>query len=106
LEGIAGNPADYVAKLVTLVGQFRGHNLFGDLPKRVWGRDEDWVLKSGDGAVWVTGKKPKGKGWSLDLSYEPDSRFWLEVTGEVVVVGDVACVKAKSVSLAKAPPGR
>jgi len=37
--------------------------------------------------VWVTGKKPRGKGWSLELDYEPDGRFWLEVTGEVVVAG-------------------
>jgi len=70
-----------------VLGQFRGHNLFGDLPERLWGRDDDWVLRSGEGAVWVTGKKPRGKGWSLELDYEPDGRFWLEVTGEVVVAG-------------------
>ena len=27
----------------------------------------DWVLKEGDNALWVTGKAPKGKGWSLIL---------------------------------------
>jgi hypothetical protein len=103
LESVAGRPEDYTGKTLTLVGQFRGHNLFGDLPQRAWGDEDDWVIKSGDHAVWVTGKKPRGKGWKLALDYEPDTRFWLEITGEIVAIGDVACVKAKSVAMTKAP---
>jgi hypothetical protein len=51
-------------------------------------------------------EEAQGQGLVSRADYEPDGRFWLEVTGEVVVAGGVACVKAKSVARAKPPLGR
>jgi hypothetical protein len=54
--------------------------------------------------VWVTGKKPRGKGWRLDPRLESDSRWWLEVEGSVEVAGGVVYIRAKRVSLTKPAP--
>ena len=60
--------------MVTVRGQFRGENLFGDLPSASRRRSADWVIKDDVFAVWVTGKKPKGPGWSLDAGPEARHR--------------------------------
>jgi hypothetical protein len=61
------------------------------------------VLKEGDAAVWVTGKAPKGKGWSLDPAYKGDTVRWLAVEGKVEVVNGVAYLRASKVILARDP---
>ncbi|MET0554654.1 MAG: hypothetical protein ABW221_16550 [Vicinamibacteria bacterium] len=85
---------------VTVSGVFRGRNLFGDLPKDSQRGADDWVLKDGAFAAWVTGRRPAGKGWSLDPASRGDARWRVEVVGKVEVVGDVAYVRASKVSLA------
>jgi hypothetical protein len=113
LDGDAGGRpvGDTLAKLirdgdlrpgtaVTVSGVFRGRNLFGDLPQDSQRSPEDWVLKDGDFAAWVTGKRPAGKGWSLDPASPGDARWRVEVVGKVEVVGDVAYLRASKVSLA------
>ena len=69
--------------MVHVAGQFRGQNLFGDLPSASRQRSADWVLKEDVFAVWVTGKKPTGPGWSLDAGLKRDTGKWLQVTGRV-----------------------
>jgi len=66
-------------------GQFRGRNLFGDLPQAPAGADgrREFVIRSADSAVWVTGKQPKGHGFVFDLNSRLDTTRWLEVTGVV-----------------------
>ena len=68
-------------KLVRVVGKFRGKNLYGDLPARRARERGDWVIKDDAFAVWVTGKKPKGKGFELDASLKRDTDKWIEVVG-------------------------
>jgi hypothetical protein len=104
LEDIFADPAAAVGREVRVVGQFRGRNLFGDLPADSQRDPDDWVLKQGERAVWVTGKKPRGKGWSLDPRLESDSRWWLEVEGSVEVAGGVVYIRAQRVNLAKPAP--
>jgi hypothetical protein len=102
---ILDEPSAYSGKNARIYGQFRGRNLFGDLPPgSVRGKD-DWVLKDGDTAMWVTGKTPKGDGWKLDLDYKGDSKNWLEVEGKPEVVNGVVFLKASKVLMAK-PPGK
>jgi hypothetical protein len=88
---------------VTVIGAFGGRNLFGDLPKGSQRTPNDWVLKQGTNAVWVTGKPPQGKGWRLDPDYRGDTAKWLQVTGRVEAANGVTYLRASSVALASAP---
>jgi hypothetical protein len=99
---ILEEPAAYLNKNTRIIGQFRGRNLFGDLPANSKRGKEDWVLKEGDTAIWVTGRPPKGEGWKLDLDYKGDSKTWLEVEGKAEVVNGVVYLKASRVLPAKA----
>jgi hypothetical protein len=85
-----------------VVGLFRGRNLYGDLSGTV-ADPSAWVLKDGSSAVWVFGRKPEGKGFKLDPQYKGDTSRWLEVTGRVLVLNDVVCLKASKVALTSAP---
>jgi hypothetical protein len=103
LEEIVSHPEHYDGKPVNVKGQFRGENLFGDLPSASRARSSDWVLKEDLFAVWVTGKKPKGAGWSLDPSLKRDSGHWLQVSGRVRVASGIVTIEAVDVVLTKAP---
>jgi hypothetical protein len=105
---LMADPASLVGREVRLVGQFRGRNLFGDLPADSQRNRSDWVLKEGEHAVWVTGKKPQGKGWRLDPELRTETRWWLEVVGSAEPAGGVLYVRAKRVSLTAEPatPGK
>ena len=103
LEDLVTKPERYDGKTVNVKGQFRGENLFGDLPSSSRARSSDWVIKEDLFAVWVTGRKPKGAGWSLDASLKRDTGKWLQVMGRVRVTGRVVTVEAVDVTLTKAP---
>jgi len=103
LEDLVTKPERYESKTVTVRGQFRGQNLFGDLPSASRERSADWVLKDDVFSVWVTGKKAKGPGWNLDAGLKRDSGKWLQVTGRVRVNGRVVTLQALDVVLSKAP---
>jgi len=103
LEDLVMKGPRYDGQMVTVLGQFRGENLFGDLPSASRRRSADWVLKDDVYAVWVTGKKAKGPGWTLDPSLRRDSGKWLQVTGRVSVEGRVVTIEAIDVVLSKAP---
>lgn len=103
LEDLVTKPQRYESKTVTVRGQFRGQNLFGDLPSASRERSADWVLKDDVFSVWVTGKKPKGPGWNLDAGLKRDTGKWLQVTGRVRVNGRVVTLQALDVVLSKPP---
>ena len=88
---------------IRVVGQFRGSNLFGDLPSFSRWKSRDWVLKNDVFAVWVTGEKPKGKGWRLDPKLRRDTGKWLLVEGRVRTVDGVVYILAERVELTTAP---
>jgi len=104
LEDLISRPEQFDGKTVSVRGQFRGENLFGDLPSSSRARSSDWVIKEDLFAVWVTGKKPKGAGWSLDASLKRDTGKWLQVMGRVRVANRVVTLEAVDVTLSK-PPG-
>jgi Bacterial Ig-like domain len=103
LEELVTRPGKYDGRTVRVVGQFRGRNLFGDLPSASERRHSDWVIKDDLFAVWVTGKKPKGGGWQLDPGLKRDSGHWIEVVGRVDTRGGVVYIQALSVEQGKAP---
>jgi Bacterial Ig-like domain len=103
LEDLVTKPQQYDGKTVAVEGQFRGSNLFGDLPSASRKRSSDWVLKEDVFAVWVSGKKAKGQGWTLDADLKRDTGKWLRVTGRVRVEGPVVTILATDVVLTKPP---
>jgi hypothetical protein len=103
LEELVTRPGQLDGKVVTVRGEFRGQNLFGDLPSASRRRSSDWVIKDELFAAWVTGRKPKGSGWSLDAGLKRDTGKWLQVTGRVATVKGVVYLEASEVLLSSPP---
>lgn len=74
-------PSRYLDQRITLVGQFGGRNLLGDLPDAPGQSRWDFVLRAADAAVWVTNLRPRGKDFELSLDTRIDTGRWLEVSG-------------------------
>jgi Bacterial Ig-like domain len=85
VRNLALAPERYVDQHVTVKGQFRGRNLFGDLPQAPASGNgsRDFVIRSADAAIWVTGKQPKGRGFNFDVTSRLDTQRWIEVSGTV-----------------------
>jgi hypothetical protein len=81
IRAIVLNPSRYLEQKVTVTGQFAGRNLFGDLPDAPAKSRYDFVIRSTDAAIWVTGGRPRGKGFDLSVDARIDTGRWLEVTG-------------------------
>jgi hypothetical protein len=103
VRAIALAPEQFDNRSVTLVGRFKGRNLFGDLPQGVAKSKWDFVLQSADAAVWVTNLRPKGKDFDLNPDARVDTGRWLEITGTVHRMGSAIWVSGESVRLATAP---
>jgi len=99
--GIDAAAAD--GKPVRAIGQFRGANLCKDLPEASRRDPLDWVLQTPEGPVWVTGRRPAGKGFQLDPAYRADTNRWLEVRAKVLVLENVRYLKASNVALIPRP---
>jgi hypothetical protein len=97
LEDLVSRAARVEGQTVRVKGQFRGRNLFGDLPASSERSRSDWVIKDDLYAVWVTGKKPKGSGWALDSGLKRDTGRWIEVVGRVEAHGGVVYLRALQV---------
>ena len=100
----ARDPGKNDGKTVRVFGQFRGRNLFGDLPSRSQASSDDWVIKDDLFAVWVSGKKSKGSGWALDASLKRDTGKWMEVVGRVETRNGVVYIRASEVNRPAARP--
>ena len=103
VRAIALAPGRYDGREVKVVGRFRGRNLYGDLPQALGKTKWDFVLQSAEGAVWVTGMRPKGKGFDLDPGARVDTGRWLEVRGVVSMLGSTPYITSSAMQLATAP---
>ena len=104
LRALALAPEKYVGKGVTVTGRFRGSNLFADLPSSAGTKGRwDFVLQSADAAIWVTGVRPRGRGFDLDVNARMDAGRWLQVAGTLRREGALPFVEATSVAEGKAP---
>jgi hypothetical protein len=86
IRTIALDPWRYLDQRVTVAGQFRGRNLFGDVPQAPAAAQQTrgaFVLRSADGAVWALGRQPRGRGFQLNPTSRRDTQRWLEVSGVV-----------------------
>ncbi len=106
LEALVGQKAPFGNRDVTVRGQFRGRNLFGDLPAGSGATPADWVIGDGPFYAWVTGKPPKGSGFSLDPASRADCAFWLVVEGRPERHGEVVVLRARRIQFLGRSPGR
>src|SRR5206468_422686 len=74
-------PSRYIDQKVTVVGQYAGRNLLGDLPDAPAQSRYDFVLRATDAAIWISNLRPRGKDFELALDARIDTGRWLEVTG-------------------------
>lgn len=102
VRALSLEPWRFEAQPVTVVGQFRGRNLFGDLPGAPARSNFDFVLRGADAAIWVTGLRPRGKGFNLSVDARVDTSQWLQVTG--VARRDRGLVLIEGATVAAATP--
>ena len=104
IRALALAPDQYLGKGVTVTGRFRGANLFADLPQGPGTKGRwDFVLQSADSAVWVSGVRPRGRNFDLDVNSRVDTGRWVQVAGTVRRTGPLAWIEATSMTEATAP---
>jgi hypothetical protein len=103
IRSIALAPDANEGRGVTLVGRFRGRNLYGDLPQSLAKSKWDFVLQSADAALWVSGLRPRADGLNLDPGARVDTGRWVEVSGTVQREGDTIWIAGTSIKPAAAP---
>ena len=106
LRGLALEPWKYEGQSVSVTGQFGGRNLFGDVPAAPAKDKYDFVLRNTEGAVWVTGLRPKGKGFDLNVDARVDTSRWLQVSGLVKRDRGLVLLEAKNIVPAQPPATR
>ncbi|MCM3881504.1 MAG: Ig-like domain-containing protein [Vicinamibacterales bacterium] len=97
---IALEPSRYVGQRVKVTGQFRGRNLYGEMPQAPGRSQWDFVLHAADAGVWVTGMRPRGKDLNLDIDKRVDTSRWLEVIGVVREGRGLVWIEAQQFSTA------
>ncbi|MGE0864023.1 MAG: Ig-like domain-containing protein [Vicinamibacterales bacterium] len=103
LRSVALEPARFEGQRISILGQFRGRNLFGDLPEAPAPSRWQFVLRSGDTALWVMGLQPKGKGFNFDPGKRIDSGRWVRVQGTVGTAKGLTWLDGTTIELAQEP---
>ena len=103
LRALAMEPARFEGQKVTITGQFRGRNLFGDLPEAPAQNRFQFVLRSSDAALWVMGVQPKGRTFNFDPSRRIDTGRWVRVQGTVRTAKGLTWLDGTSIELAPEP---
>ncbi|MCM2254450.1 MAG: Ig-like domain-containing protein [Vicinamibacteria bacterium] len=103
LEQLVDGNGRWDGKMVRVRGQFRGRNLYGDLPSRSMRDRRDWLVKDDMWSVWVGNRKPKGDGFDLDVDSKRDTAKWVEVYGKPFTRAGIVYIEAVRVLLSKPP---
>jgi hypothetical protein len=103
LRAVAMEPSRFEDQKISLTGQFRGRNLFGDLPEAPVQHRYSFVVRSGDAAVWVTGVQPKGRDFNFDPARRLDTGRWVKVAGTVKTARGLTWLEGTSIELAPEP---
>lgn len=103
VRALALEPWRWEGQKISVLGNFRGRNLFGDLPGAPGTSRFDFVIRGAEGAVWVTGQRPRGRGFDLDIDRRVDSDQWLEVDGTLVHERGLVRIEASQLRIAKPP---
>lgn len=100
LRAVALDPAKYDGKTVTVSGRFRGRNLLGDQPAPPGKSPHEYVLRVADASLWVSGLRPRGRGFVLDPESRRDTREWVRVSGVVRHEPPLVWLEGRSIDLA------
>ena len=102
LRGVVMAPERYENRSATVSGRFRGRNLLGDVatPLPTPGK-WDFVVRSADAAVWVSGLRPRGRGFELDPSARLDTGRWVQVEGTIRREGSRMWIEGRTIELSK-----
>ncbi len=103
LRELVKDPTPHLGKQVVVFGKFRGSNLYGDLSIKAKRTPRDFVIKVADAAIWVTGRRPRGKGFRLDPSKRRDTGEWLRVVGEPFEESGNVYFRAVKIEIAEEP---
>jgi hypothetical protein len=103
IRSIALEPWKYAGQKISVTGNFRGRNLFGDMPGAPGKSRFDFVIRGTEGAAWVVGMQPKGRGFDLDIDKRFDTDKWLAVTGVVAYERGLVRIDATELATATAP---
>jgi hypothetical protein len=103
LRSVALEPHRFEGQRVSIIGQFRGRNLYGDLPEAPAPAKFQFVLRTTDTALWVMGVQPKGKGFEFDSTKRIDAGRWVKVQGTVRTAKGLTWLDGTSIELAQAP---
>jgi len=105
LRELVAKPTAYLGRQIRVLGKFRGNNLYGDLSIRDKRTPRDFVIKTADAAIWVTGRRPRGKDFRLDPKKRRDTGKWLYVYGTIWKHEDsgVYYLRAEKIELAAKP---
>lgn len=103
VRALALEPWKFEGQTITVSGNFRGRNLFGDLPDTPGKSRYDFVLRGAEGAIWVTGLRPRGRGFELDVDRRVDSDRWVQITGKLAHDRGLVRLEATQIALSKAP---
>ena len=104
MRALALQPWRFEGQNVTIVGEFRGRNLFGDQPSAPGKSRYDFVLRSADAAVWVTDLRPRGRGFDLSVEARVDTGRWLQVSGTVSQDRGLVAISGATVATAATAP--
>jgi len=103
LRTLAMQPEKFDGQTVTIVGQFRGRNLYGDLPAAPTANKWQFVLRATNAAVWVMGLEPKGKGFNFDPNKRFDTGRWVQVSGKARTARGLTWLEGTSIVVVEAP---
>lgn len=103
LRDLALDPATWTGREVTVSGRFRGRNLFGEQPSSPGRSPHEYVLQVADASVWVSGLRPRGRGFTLDPDSRRDTREWLRFTGTVRSEGPLTWIEGRQVDTTRPP---
>lgn len=101
LRAIALDPGRYAGKTVTVSGRFRGRNLIGDQPAPPGKSPHEYVLRVADASVWISGLRPRGRGFVLDPDSRRDTREWVRVSGVVRHEPPLVWIEGRTIDLAR-----
>lgn len=104
IRAIVLNPSRYLEQRVTIVGQYSGRNLNGELPDAPAQSRYDFVLRAADAAIWVSNVPPKGRNFQFALDSRLDTGRWLQVSGTVQQGRGLQWIDADAGTLIPAEP--
>ena len=106
VRALALEPWRFDGQAVTVTGQFRGRNLFADLAGSPAKSSFDFVVRAADASVWITGLRPRGKGFDLNVETRIDTSRWVRVTGVVKRERTLVTIQASRIEPAQPPAAR